>query len=152
MNIVFDCEWNPDGPEVWCICISELDSDIIYCWNYTEVDTGLAFLSKANTIIGHGIITADLPILAKRRNFTYTGNVIDTLVLSRLANPDRRVPFGVNSKAPHSIESWGYRLSCPKVGLDLDFTKWDPEIMERCKQDVVINKRVYEALYKEMSA
>jgi len=109
----------------------------------------LEFLSEAETIIGHNILKFDLPVLKKLYDFEYDGELIDTLVVSRLLYPDRPKPKGYIGKANHSISAWGYRVGRGKP----DHNEWDrfsPEMLHRCREDVLITELVYYELLKEM--
>jgi DNA polymerase-1 len=69
-------------------------------------------------------------------------NVTDTLVLSRLADPQR--------EGGHSLENWGQLLGCPK-GEHNDWDNYSQEMVEYCKQDVLVNVKVYYALRSALS-
>jgi DNA polymerase I-like protein with 3'-5' exonuclease and polymerase domains len=104
-------------------------------------------------LIGHNIMAFDLPALRKLINFHAIKPVYDTLVLSRLKHPDlRNDDFGtLNSGFPkdlvgsHSLKAWGHRLGIFK-GESPDFTEFNEEMLEYCKQDV----RVTVALYRHL--
>ena len=49
---------------------------------------GVKKLEKADLLIGHNIINYDIPLLKEQfPDFTYGGEILDTLVLSRLFYP-----------------------------------------------------------------
>jgi DNA polymerase-1 len=109
--------------------------------------------AEADMLIGHNIMAFDLPALRKLINFHAIKPVYDTLVLSRLKHPDlRNDDFGtLNSGFPkdlvgsHSLKAWGHRLGIFK-GESPDFTEFNEEMLEYCKQDV----RVTVALYRHL--
>lgn len=84
--------------------------------------------------------------------------IVDTLVLSRLLNPDR--------KGGHSIEAFGrilknkktpFREVCIKKGYikksdpqGAEFRQYVPEMVEYCEQDTSVNKGVFYLLLKEL--
>jgi len=118
------------------------------------VKWGLACLDNADELIGHNIIDYDLPVL--ERLYGWTPNkqtkITDTVVVSRLLKSDRRLPNGCpGSVAPHSLAAWGYRVGRGKVSHD-DWTKFTPEMLHRCSEDVAINGLVYEALRREQDS
>lgn len=95
------------------------------------------YADKITEVIGHNIIQYDLPVVEKLLDVYFDPRcVTDTVVLSRLLNVGR--PGG------HSLEAWGEKLKHPKIGLDIiDWSKLTPEILERCKNDVLLNEKVY---------
>jgi len=139
-NIVFDIETDDlDATKVWCIVAKEVDGNT-YKFGPDELEDGLDLLRSANTLIGHNIIGFDLPVLKKLFNFTYSGKIIDTLVMSRLYNPIR--------ENGHSLKTWGYRLGVPKQEQP-EFDNYTPQMLDYCVQDVVLNEAVYKFLQKE---
>ena len=139
-NIVFDIETDDlDATKVWCIVAKEVDGTT-YKFGPDELEDGLDLLRSAKTLIGHNIIGFDLPILKKLFNFTYSGKIIDTLVMSRLYNPIR--------ENGHSLKTWGYRLGVPKQEQP-EFDNYTPQMLDYCVQDVVLNEAVYKFLQKE---
>jgi DNA polymerase-1 len=91
-------------------------------------------------LIGHNIIGFDLPVLEKLYDFKFTGQVIDTLVMSRLYNPVR--------ENGHSLKTWGFRVNMYKKEQP-EFTTYSPEMLEYCVGDVCLNEKVYEHLLNE---
>jgi len=139
-NIVFDIETDDlDATKVWCIVAKEVDGTT-YKFGPDELEDGLDLLRSAKTLIGHNIIGFDLPVLQKLFNFTYSGKIIDTLVMSRLYNPIR--------ENGHSLKTWGYRLGIPKQEQP-EFDNYTPQMLDYCVQDVVLNEAVYKFLQKE---
>ncbi|MCS5736721.1 PolC-type DNA polymerase III domain-containing protein, partial [Herbiconiux daphne] len=59
----------------------------------------LATLAKADVVVYHNGIDYDLPVLAKLAGVDLTFNVFDTLVLSRILDPDKQ--------GGHSLKAWG---------------------------------------------
>lgn len=89
---------------------------------------------------------------------------IDTLIYSRLFNPDR-YDGGI---AGHSLDAWGQRLGESKtdfrqVCIDLgvieksspkfsQFAKYIPEMLEYCKQDTLVTAKVWQELNFELES
>jgi len=155
-RIVFDIEG--DGlyetiTTVWCICTRDLDTGEERSYGPDQISDALDYLSTCSTLVGHNIIDFDLPALHLIHNWQPAGqaNIIDTLVLSRLANPDRRVPVGYTGKSgPHSLDCWGYRVGNYKPEHE-DWSQFSPEMLVRCQSDVMINTLVYSKLMEEFS-
>ena len=154
-TLVYDIE--ADGlldtvSKVHCIVISEVNSEV-YHRHFGEQGIAMALdtLSKADYIIAHNQIGYDLRVLEKLYP-TFKrpplSKIIDTLVLSRLAYPDR--PGG------HSLEAWSKYfiergLSVPEKYMINNWTDQTlEEYLERCGTDVMINTKVYEFLSKQI--
>lgn len=151
MRLVFDSEG--DGllytvTRVWCIVVKNIDTGEIHQFGPDQIQQALLLLGKATLLIGHNILNYDLPAFEKLYGWTYTGNVCDTLVLSRLLLSDRPHPGGTRS-GTHSIAAWGYRLGRGKPDHE-DWSQFSPEMMHRCTEDTEICALVYDALKLEM--
>ena len=114
-----------------------------------------------NIVIGHNIINFDIPALWQwcewneerfiGEFYMQTQAEIDTLVMSRLLNPDRERPEGLPQKVgPHSLQAWGMRLGFPKGDCDT-FAEFSEDMLQYCRRDVEVTHEVYKALCKEMS-
>lgn len=66
---------------------------------------------------------------------------VDSLVLSFLYHP--YLPGG------HSLAAYGERFKSPKLGHE-DWSHFSPEMMDRCRQDVLINEMTYKGLCDRM--
>lgn len=151
----FDIETNglyDEADTVWCISVKELKNgarSLVYADDPAffpdgTLEEALSLLLNAKQVIGHNIIGYDLPVLNKIYGFVLPDTVkaTDTLILSRLFNPDR--PGG------HSLSAWGERLGYPKG----DYTDWTggltEEMMAYCKRDSDVTHEVYKALREEV--
>jgi DNA polymerase I-like protein with 3'-5' exonuclease and polymerase domains len=147
-QFVFDIEANGFNPDkVFCICISEVGTNIMYSihQNGIKIDRFNQWLEEEGEceLIGHNIIDYDIPVLERLLGADFSKcKITDTLVMSRLANPQR--------EGGHSLENWGKILGKPKGEHD-DFTDYSHEMVEYCEQDVRINKLVYERLLTELT-
>lgn len=154
MRLVFDIE--TDGlleqvTKVHCIVAYDLDTETMY------PEATLAMLEEADELIGHNIITYDIPALQKiYPGFKPKGKITDTLVLSRLLFPDIRDRDFANIKrdpeypknliGSHGLRAWGYRLKELKEEYDGGWGIWTPEMQSYCEQDVRLNVKLYEKL------
>lgn len=128
----------PEASRVHQISVLPEGTTEVESYNGDTIDAGLERLRAADRLVFHAGLTYDLPVLKKvERLMLDPGKVIDTLVLSRLGNPER--PAG------HSLEAWGDTLGHAKVKHD-DWTKWSPEMEHRCNEDVMITAKVWERL------
>ena len=141
---IFDTESNgflDVATEVHCAVIRDRGG----VHRYPPNDVGIFIDALANggsdtIIVCHNLIEHDLPLLEKIHGYKHRGKVLDTLVMSRLLNPERM--------GGHGLEAWGERLGRAKP----DHEQWDhysPEMLFRCTEDVEINYLTYQYLMKE---
>lgn len=98
-------------------------------------------LGEADVVVGHNIVDFDCPALKKLNGVLNTKTVFDTLVLSRMLEPDR--------KAGHSLDSWGKALGCFKGDFGKQENAWEvftEEMYEYCEQDVAVTLMLYKHL------
>lgn len=150
---VFDIEANglyDTVTKVHCAVVRNLQNKVLATFDPSNIHTFPDYLNTFDIIIGHNIISYDLPTLTKIFGTTYKGKVVDTLIMSRLLNPKRMLPFtAVNRKAgPHSLYAWGVRLGVDKPDHD-DWENYSPAMLHRCSEDTDINVRTYQALMEE---
>jgi DNA polymerase I len=93
--------------------------------------------------IAHNGLGFDIPVIEKLWGYKIPlSKTIDTLVLSRLFDPQR--------KGGHSLKVWGERLGDFKDEFS-DWSAYSEEMKEYCKQDVHVTELLYEHLMKEGS-
>ena len=150
--LVFDLEGDglyEDITRVWCICTKEVETGEEK-WFFDEqlggvrssgsILDGLEYVCMADTTIGHNIINYDFRVFHKLFGKRPQGRVLDTLILSQLLRPDR---YG-----GHSLDAWGERVGRKKPEHE-DWSKFSPEMLHRCSEDVRINLSVYRRLIEE---
>ena len=157
MYTIFDIESDnllTKAKQIWCI-VALRDSvlhiyyvphdDISYPKNaviYNDIYSFLTFLGKQEKLVGHNIISYDLPLLKKLYNFKYeidANKIDDTHIMSRLFYPDRE---------EHSLEYFGRLLRNNKIN-HTDFSGFSQEMLDYCIQDVMLNDHVYKFLLNE---
>ena len=106
------------------------------------------YLATFDCLIGHNCVQFDFPVLKKIYGWTYEGQIKDTLLMSRLQSPSRLSPRGYTGKAAHSVEAWGHRFGDYKREHE-DWSTYSENMLERCKQDVSIQSKIYSALLRE---
>lgn len=104
-------------------------------------------LSRQGVVVGHNFRGFDLLALSKLFGYRYHGFCFDTLVLSRLLNPERLL---------HSLEGWGHQLrfhkgeykaafkakvlaSGDKYVEGMEWLEFNQDMMDYCVQDVRLN-------------
>jgi len=151
-SLVFDIEADnlyEDSSQVWCICTRCIETDERKSFRPEEIQEALTYLGSASCLIGHNILDYDLPVLEKLYGFTYDKRVVDTLVFSRLLNPDLL--------GGHSLDAWGKRLGVLKgtFGKDKEedtievFSAFSEEMLKYCEQDVEVTTALFERLINE---
>ena len=124
-------------------------------------------------IVAHNGVKFDFPVMMLFDVFDYRVGyldeedtlfgkevrILDTLILSRLGNPDR---FG-----GHSLAAWGrrlgehkdeYRKQCIEAGYikasdpdGAEFWEWNPLMLPYCKQDCNVNVLIFKSLVSEFT-
>lgn len=149
----FDIETNgflPDVTRVWCAVVKDHETKDTTIFTPDNISTLCHNLETWDTLIGHNCIDYDLAVLRKIYNWEYKGKIIDTLLMSRLQRPNRSLPPNCTDRntGPHSVKAWAYRVGERKQEHN-EWDKFSPEMLERCKQDVDIQYKIYNALLKE---
>lgn len=143
MKLIFDMEADnliPGVTRCWCVVTKDVETGEIRQYPPDNITQALEDMSGADMLIGHNIIGYDFPVLDMLYNWSPTSKVLDTYVLSRLLNPDRK---------GHSIEWWGTVFKREKPTHE-DWSRYSEEMLHRCTEDVEINYVVYKYLMKEM--
>lgn len=143
MLVVCDIECDSLNPtKIWVAVCKQLTGEVdVFIRPDLNPGDFLDYARGVTRWIGHSFISFDLPVL----NRLVPGlsldpkHVIDTLVVSRLV--DYKMAGG------HGLEAWGERVGVPKPPVE-NWEDFGPHIVERCKQDVEINHKVFEKLRK----
>ncbi len=137
-QIVFDIEANGLKPtKVWVIVACDLSNQETVVFSGDTLQDFNAYIKDAE-VIGHNIIGYDVPVLERLLGTDFSScKITDTLVLSRLTDPSR--------EGGHSLDNWGQRLGFPK-GEHSDWNTFSQDMVDYCKQDVLVNVKVYNAL------
>ncbi len=151
---VFDLEADnllDKATTIHCGVVADLSSDEVWKYRPHEIGALVDRLMKAEVLIGHNIISYDLPLIEKLTGRVFKGKVVDTLVMSRLHKPNRTLPMYAKDRraGPHSLYAWGVRVGVDKP----DYHEWDTfdeGMLHRCSEDVAINKLTFFALMKEI--
>ena len=142
MNVVY-CDIETDGLDattIWCaVCRNNGESEVI-C-NEQDFKDYVARKAEA-TFVFHNGIGFDVPVIERIWGFTFDrSSVVDTLVLSRLADPSR--------SGGHSLRNWGNTLGFAK-GDHNDWSQLTPEMIDYCLRDVELTEAVYNKLKVEL--
>lgn len=158
---IFDLETNgllDEVQTIHCLVYYDLEQKQLHSFDYADVVDGLIQLGEYDTLVGHNIIGYDIPVIRKLYpDVQLTDNVVDTLILSKLAyynmhSIDEQKDIPSNLKGRHSLEAWGYRLNDNKGDFGKQEDAWDnytPEMLEYCEQDVKLSVKLYRKLLKK---
>ena len=146
MRVYLDIETNRAHDTIW-MCVTKKGDEVLVWRDPTNLQEYLNDM----VLVAHNGIGFDFPILRR-----LWGLVIpeekqrDTLILSRLYNPELDIPDGTKYR-PHSLAAWGQRLGFPKG----DFTDFDAgyskEMEQYCVQDVHVLEKLDLMLEKTMA-
>ena len=150
---VWDVEANGllhEADRVHCGVVAEYGGKGFWSYRPHEIDQLLGKLSEADVLIGHNIIGYDLPLLKKLYDWEPSAKIVDTVLISRLQRPDRKLPPHAKDKraGPHSLYAWGVRVGVDKPEYDA-WDEFDEDMMVRCQEDVRINVLTFNALLEE---
>ena len=136
-TVVFDCEADGLSPtKIHCIVCYEVETEE---WKEFTPENLWEFITYSQTVdkwVGHNAIDYDVYHINRLlgTKIPYK-NVIDTLVLSQMYDPDLK----------HGLKEWGLRFGIDKPEHD-DWETYSPEMLYRCKEDCKINVKLYKKL------
>ena len=161
--VTFDTEsdgFADEATRIWCASAMDHSTGEQQSWVFTQEDgvdssirNFLDYIEDADVLCGHNLIGHDLPLLRRLHGWQPMPEqkLVDTLLMSRLQRPERRIPpHCPRTAGPHSVHSWGYRLGHAKVEHD-EWDKFSSEMLTRCKEDVRIQVKILAALEAEGS-
>jgi hypothetical protein len=169
MTLIFDIETDGLYNDVTCVhCIGIYDQETDQTLAYNDqgdkepVTKAIQRLEDADRIIGHNIIGYDLPVIKKLFPwFEPRGEVVDTLLLSRLYHADilktdqkrkwNQMPLQLWGR--HSLEAYGYRLGEYKgcFGKTTDWKEWSQEMQDYMLQDVNVTRKLWKHFHKYLT-
>ena len=158
--------------QMHCAVFKEHGTDTYHRFVQKKIKDSLELFAEATCLIAHNQINYDLLVMKLMYGLDYEINefdsslckingrevqIIDTMVLSKVMNPDR---FG-----GHGIEAWGDRLGLEKIdwrskAIELgliqynspkgaEFKVYHPEMLVYNERDVDVNELVYNKLMEE---
>lgn len=136
---------------VWCGVFKDINTGEVFKFTPNQIKDMLSFLNKeVGTLIMHYGYGYDLPLLRKCYQFEFKGKLVDTLIMSRLFKPNRKLPPQCPNRRAgiHSVEAWGYRVGRGKVEHG-EWGVYSDKMLHRCAEDVEIQHLIYNALVEE---
>ncbi len=133
--IFLDAETDGLKPsKVWVVVT--MQDDVLQ--EHYDSESLQAALEGDGYIVGHNLLGYDIPVLERLWGIEIDKDrVKDTLVMSRLANPQL--------DGGHSLRAWGERLQFPK-GDHSDWSCLSQEMIDYCKRDVEVTAELYKKL------
>lgn len=140
----------PKVTKVHCGVFKDIATKEVVKFRPDEMEAMCKYMDSVDVMIVHNGFGYDWPMLKKVLGYVYPGKKVDTLVMSRLLNPKRIVPFNCPDKkiGPHSIKAWGYRVGRGKPDHN-DWEQFSEAMLHRCTEDTEILELVYQALLEE---
>lgn len=139
-----------EADRVWCGVFKDIHTNEMSKYEPWDIDKMLSHLDSVDVLIMHNGIGYDLPLLRKLYGYEFKGKVVDTLLMSRMQDPNRRLPPNCpdTKMGPNSVGAWGYRVGRGKPNHD-DWDNYSDAMLHRCTEDVEIQHLIYKALLEE---
>jgi len=133
-DLFLDIETNGLDPDTIWVAVTMQDGEAQAHYDKESLSQAL---QGDFPVVGHNLIGFDLPVLEKLWGITVDKRrVVDTLVLSRLANPQR--------EGGHKLANFGGK------GDHDDWSCLSNEMVEYCIQDVRVTAQAYHKLKLEL--
>jgi DNA polymerase I-like protein with 3'-5' exonuclease and polymerase domains len=143
MKVILDIETDGFNPsKIHCIVAKNIDTNVVTVFDPDNMYSFNNWAKNVDKFIMHNGLSFDAPVMNRLLGTNITPDkIIDTLILSQLFNPIR--------EKGHSLKAWGEKLNMPKGGEDVNFSTYDFNMLQYCKQDVEITHAVYNHLVNE---
>jgi DNA polymerase-1 len=135
-NLLMDCT------TVYCMVTKDIHTGEVTRFTPDNMHEAWDHLCSADRLIGHNSRMFDDPAVTKLIGGSgELPHSIDTLVMSSMLYPS----LVVHPAKGHSLEKWGTYLGCHKLEFK-DFSKYTPEMLTYCEQDVEVTEKLYRFL------
>ena len=125
----------------WCAWVKDPISGVKMGFRPHQFYEFISYLCEFDVLVGHNVVDFDVPALIKLGGKLPPKYIFDTIVLSRLLDPDR--PTG------HGLKAWGKELGVLKGDYGEQEEAWDKfteDMYTYCEQDVEVTCVLYEHL------
>ena len=148
---IFDIETDglrETATKIHCLSYQIIQGEgVLAAGTITDYDGMRKFLQSQTVLVGHNIITFDIPVLEHFLNIKIQSLLIDTLGLSWYLYSTENINGKIIKRERHGLEAWGEELGVEKPVIK----DWKNLSMEdyvfRCETDVRINALLF---HKEM--
>lgn len=125
---------------IHCLVTLDVDNDIVK--TFLNPDGVQEYFNNFDKIVAHNGSAFDFPALRKLWGVGVpVAKQTDSLILSRMAKPDR--------EKGHGLKAWGERLGFHKGSYEESWEKLTDEMIIYCEQDVLLCAKVYEIVCEE---
>lgn len=132
-----------------------------------DIADGVENLMRAKCVVGHNIVSFDIPAIRKIYPHFSPRSWLDTLVLCRVVVPDtedgdyrlnRKKLFPTHLIGSHSLDAWGWRVGKHKgdyskqmvaAGLD-PWASWNTDMESYAIGDIDVTEILWNAMQEEM--
>lgn len=141
--LLVDIETNLSHNQIWCCVTKDIENGEVNV--FTDSQKFNSYSARFDILVAHNGLCFDFPVLNRVWGSRITfSRAMDTLVMSRLANPSR--------EGGHSLKAWGEYLGFPKDDFTGDFDGGlTDEMLTYCRRDVEVLHRVYSALGRDLA-
>lgn len=137
--------------KIWCICVLNVETQEFLVFSERLSDFCDWYNRVQPILVGHNLLSFDIQVIKHLLGLDIPwDNIIDTLVLSQLYDPQMPAPEGLKLTQRHSLEAWGLRLKMPKQE-HYEWDRFSDEMLERCRSDTRLNRALYLALSTRMA-
>lgn len=157
-TLIADCETNgflKECDKFWLLQLGDAETDEVTIYSpetrywhrersewlplpdtVRPIEEGLQRLREADEVVFHNGIKFDFWAINKfYPNALARSQIVDTLVMARLADPEER---------DHRLEAWGHRTGVFKGTYKGDFSRLDDELLVYAPQDIVAGRALYD--------
>ena len=140
-TLVIDIETDGlDYSVIHCLVTLDVDNNIVK--TFLSSDGVQEYFNNFDKIVAHNGSAFDFPALRKLWGVEVPiAKQTDSLILSRMAKPDR--------EKGHGLKAWGERLNFLKGSYEESWEKLTDEMIAYCEQDVLLCAKVYEIVCEE---
>lgn len=129
-----------DYSVIHCLVTLDVDNNIVK--TFLNPDGAQEYFNNFDKIVAHNGSAFDFPALRKLWGVGVPiAKQTDSLILSRMAKPDR--------EKGHGLKAWGERLNFLKGSYEEPWEKLTDEMIAYCEQDVLLCAKVYEIVCEE---
>ncbi len=132
---------SPPADTIWCGVFKDIDTKAVTIFRIHEMIEMEEFLDEVDFLVMHNGADYDIPLMESILEYKYQGELFDSFIVSQLTCPDR--------VGGHGLENFGKIFGRPKPPHE-DWSKFSPEMLYRCQEDVEINYLTYLLLLEEL--